>query len=117
MIARALYLSGVMMTAHGASKSPDSVRAQALSEEGRRLMAAGDYASACPKLSESAALDPGSGTALSLASCYEKSNKLASAWETLQRSAAAGRSDRVAAAKKKAAALEPRLSRMTIAVS
>jgi hypothetical protein len=118
MIARALYLSGLLMTAHGASKSPDGVRAQALAEEGRRLMAAGDYASACPKLSESAALDPGTGSALSLASCYEKSGKLASAWETLRNSVpASGRSDRTTAAKKRAAALEARLSRLTIAVS
>jgi hypothetical protein len=117
MMACVLSLSGVLMTAHGASRSPDTVRAQALSDEARRLMVSGDYASACPKLSESQTLDPEWGTALSLASCYEKSGKLASAWETLHNAGGAGRKDHAAAIRKKAAVLEPKLSRLTITVS
>lgn len=120
MIQCALYLSGILLAAHGANKNPDAVRAHALSDEGRRLMAAGDYASACPKMASSQALDPGAGIAASLAACYEKAGKLASAWEALRgaenAAVAAGRKDRAAVAKKKADALKPKLSQLTVTV-
>jgi hypothetical protein len=45
-------------------------RAAALfTEEGRQLMAAGDYAAACPKLAESQSLEPAADTALDLGIC------------------------------------------------
>src|SRR3982074_649570 len=117
MIWPALYVSGILLAAHGANQNPDAVRAQALVVEGRRLMAAGDYAAACPKFVSSKALDPAPGTAIPLASCYEKAGKLASAWDAFRGAAAgAGPKDRAAAAKKKAAALESKLSRLTINV-
>lgn len=98
----------------------DSVRAEALFDEGRRLMAAGDYASACPKFADSQALDPAPGTALNLAACYERAGKLASAWEAykLARSTAetAGQAGRASAAKKKAAELEPKIPRIRLVV-
>jgi hypothetical protein len=98
----------------------DAARAEALFAEGRRLMAARDYAAACPKFADSEALDPAPGTALNLATCYERARKLASAWAAFKKAqflaAGAGQRDRVAAAKKKVAALEAGLSRLTIAV-
>jgi hypothetical protein len=98
----------------------DAARAEALFAEGRRLMAAHDYGAACPKFADSQALDPAPGTALNLATCYERAGKLASAWaafKTAQASAeGAGQRDRAAAAKKKVADLEPHVSRLTIAV-
>src|SRR5215472_11856203 len=101
-----------------AQKSADAARAEALFAEGRKLMSSGDYAAACPKFADSQALDPAPGTALNLAACYEKAGKLASAWaayKTAQASAeAAGQRARADAAKKKAAALEAQLSRVTI---
>ena len=103
-----------------AQKSADAARAEALFEEGRKLMSGGDYAAACPKFADSQTLDPAPGTALNLAACYEKAGKLASAWaayKTAQASAeAAGQRPRAEAAKKKAAALEAQLSRLTITV-
>jgi hypothetical protein len=102
------------------AKSADAARAEALFAEGRKLMSARDYAAACPKFADSQALEPAPGTALNLAICYEKAGKLASAWAAfkLAQSLAqtAGQGARVAAAKKKAAALEPQLSRLTIVV-
>jgi hypothetical protein len=49
--------------------------------EGRRLMAAHDYAGACPKLAASESDSPSPGTAMMLAICYEKAGKIASAWK------------------------------------
>jgi hypothetical protein len=120
MIWPVLYVTGIFMAAHGASKNPDAARAHALADDGRRSMAAGDYGSACPKLASSLTLDAAPATALDLASCYEKAGKLASAWEAFHRAeaaaAAARQRDRAAVARKKAGALQPRLSRLTIAV-
>ncbi len=93
--------------------------AQALFDEGRRLMEQGKYAEACPKLESSQKLDPGAGTLMNLAACYEKNGQTASAWVTYTdaASAAAGRHpDWVEAAKQKAATLEPKLSKLTIDV-
>ena len=74
-----------------AEDKPDVTRAQALFAEGRRLMAAGDYTAACPKLAESQALDPQADTALDLGICYEKASELAfKAAHELARSPEAG---------------------------
>jgi hypothetical protein len=83
-------------------------------------MASGDFAEACPKFAQSQALDPAPGTALNLANCYEKWGKLASAWSAYRSAEAAASSakqkDRATFAKKKAAALQPKLSRLTVVV-
>jgi hypothetical protein len=101
-------------------KSGDAARAEALFAEGRKLMAAHDYAAACVKFADSQALDPAPGTALNLATCYERAGKLASAWaafKTAQASAeSAGQRGRAAMAKKEATALEAQISRLTILV-
>jgi hypothetical protein len=115
MIWPALYVSGVLLASHGANQNPDAVRAHVLIDEGRRLMAAGDYATACPKFASSKALDPAPSTDLALAACYEKAGKLASAWEAF-RAASAGGGAKGRSAKKKAAAIESKLSRLTITV-
>jgi tetratricopeptide (TPR) repeat protein len=119
--ARALVAATLLTgTAHAADKSPDAVRAEALFDEGRRLMQAGDFAAACPKFAESQTLDQAPGTALNLATCYEKAGKLASAWAAYRSAEAASSSskqkDRAAYARKKVAALQPKLSRLTITV-
>ena len=126
MSAFRLFSSGVLLATlafpavASAQKSADAARAEALFAEGRKLMSSGDYAAACPKFADSQALDPAPGTALNLAACYEKAGKVASAWaayKTAQASAeAAGQRPRAEAAKKKAAALETQLSRLTITV-
>lgn len=95
--------------------------AEALFDSGRQLFDEGKYAQACEKFAESQRLDPGTGTLLNLASCYEKDGKLASAWATYRlaasSAAAAGQSDRESHARRTAADLEARLARITITVS
>jgi hypothetical protein len=98
----------------------DAARAEALFNEGRRLMAAGDFAAACPKFADSQAIEPAPGTALNLAACYEKAGKLASAWAAFRTAQAAAQTanqaDRARAAGKRADKLEPTLSHLIIAV-
>jgi len=107
--------------AAAAVTTADVATAQALFDEGRKLMNEGRYSEACPKLDESQRIDPGWGTLINLADCHEHIGRTASAWSEFLQVAAgsrqAGQSERAQAAKGRAAALEPRLSKLTIAVS
>jgi serine/threonine-protein kinase len=104
----------------GAQPSHDPVAAQALFDAAKRLVAQGKYGEACSKLEESQRLDPAIGTHYALAECYEKAGRLASAWvaflDVASESSAQGRADREKYAKARAAALMPRLSRITVNV-
>ena len=95
--------------------------AEALFDEARAAAAQGDYARACEKLSESQRLDPAPGTLLNLADCKERLGLVATAWQ-LYREAAdlfarANADDRAAFARKRAAALEPRLAQLSIVLA
>ncbi len=103
-----------------AQSATDKAAAETLFEEGRKLMADGRHAEACPKFASSQKLDPGLGTLLNLGNCYELTGKLASAWAQFREAAslASASSDtrRAEVAQKRASDLEPRLARVTIAV-
>ena len=118
-LSAALALSFVAGTA-GAQSSTNTAGAEALYEEARGLMKQGDYARACPKFKQSYDLDPGGGTLLNLAECYEKQGKFASAWSTFKEALVVaqrdGRTERVDYAKKHLAVVEPKLSKITIEV-
>ncbi|WP_437573662.1 hypothetical protein [Sorangium sp. So ce887] len=94
--------------------------AVALFDEGRALMAAGKHAEACPKLAESHQIDPGIGTLFNLSDCYERIGRTATAWigfrDVAAASLSAGQAERERVARARAAALEPRLSRLQIVV-
>lgn len=104
-----------------AATPADSAAAQALFEQAKRLLKEGKAAEACPKLEESQRLDPGSGTLLNLARCYEQTDRVASAWNKYLEAAAAaagsGNVQREKEARARAATLRPTLSELVIEVS
>src|SRR5205823_5224096 len=81
-------------------------------------MKEGRYADACAKFQESQRIDPGIGTMLYLADCFEKNGQTASAWSQFLDAAAAARAagqpDREKKARERASALEGRLNRLSI---
>jgi serine/threonine-protein kinase len=102
------------------AETPDQKAvAQALFEQGRDLVLQKNYAEACPKLLQSLRLDPGTGTMLWLADCYEKNGQNASAWARFKEAAAMAamaQDPREKVARRRAADLEPRLAKLTISV-
>ncbi|WP_437283444.1 hypothetical protein WME90_23575 [Sorangium sp. So ce375] len=116
LLALAMFL--VALLAGGGDARADTAAAQALFDAAKQLMAEGKYADACPKLEESQRLDPGIGTQFNLAACYEQLGRTASAWsmflEVAGAAKAAGQLEREKVARQRAAALQPRLIRLTI---
>jgi serine/threonine-protein kinase len=96
----------------------DKAAAQGLLEEARRLVDQRHYATACSKLEASHALDPAAGTLLTLADCYEKTGRTASAWSTFRETASAARrasdAERERIARERAKDLQPGLSYLTV---
>jgi hypothetical protein len=112
-----LWLS---LLAAPAAAQTDSAAARALFSEGRELMQAERFGEACPKLEESLRLDHGMGTQFNLAHCWEKLGRSASAWALFLDVAAAARAgnqpQRETAARERATALEPKLTRLRVDV-
>jgi len=110
----------LLAVARGAAAQSGANRAsaEALFEEGRRLMTEGKLDEACPKLESSQRLDPGVGTLLNLADCYAKSGRTASAWAAFREAGSAARAqgsaERESVARERASQLEPQLSYLTI---
>jgi len=99
-----------------------SAEAEVLFREGRKLIKSGKLAAGCDKLSASEKLEPSIGTLLNLGDCREKLGELASSWAAFRKAEAmakrAGGDDkRQLEAKKRAVALEPNLSNLTIQVT
>jgi hypothetical protein len=103
-----------------AARAGGEAAAEALFAEAKSLVAQKRYAEACPKFAESNRLDRGAGTLIHLADCYENNKQTASAWATYKEAASAAQAiDRKpweTLANKRAAALEPRLARITVLV-
>lgn len=99
----------------------DVATAQALFDEGKRLMEAGKLDEGCPKLVESQRLDPAGGTLLAIALCHEAQGKTATAWAefgvALGEARKDRRTDREAAALQHIKTLEPKLTKVRIVVT
>lgn len=102
------------------AETANSAAAEALFNEGRRLLETQDYDAACAKFAESQRLDPGTGTLLNLATCYESAGKKATAWltwlEAARSARQAGQSEREAGARSRAQELEKELGRLVVNV-
>lgn len=111
-------VSGAQTTPATTPSAADQAAAQALFDNARKSMDAGDFAHACPMFESSQKLDPQWGTQFNLAACYDKAGKAASAWITYQEagaaSVAAGRPEWAEKAKEKSAAIEARVAKVTI---
>lgn len=110
----------LLAPAASVAAAPESAAAEKLFLEARALLAKGDFAAACPMLAESHRLEPGVGTLLNLAECYEAAGKTASAWVTYRemetlaiRQNQAARAEHAAS---RAHALEPSLAYVTLVV-
>jgi hypothetical protein len=104
-----------------AQPSESEKRADALFKEGRALLDGGDAVAACPKFEESQRLDPGLGTLLNLADCYERTDRMASALTAFrsaeEQARAIGEKKREVAAADRARALETKVSRVSITLA
>ena len=98
----------------------EQAAANALFEEGRRFSKAGDWANALPKYLEVSRIENTPGVQLNIADCLEHLGKLASAWgayrEAELRARASNDAEREAEARRRADALEPRVSKLAIVV-
>lgn len=121
LVAGSLSLSAASSVAVAQTSAADKAAAEALFDQGRKLLGDGKYAEACTRLEQSQRIDPGIGTLLYLADCYEKSGRTASAWATFRQAAsearAQGQARRAQAGTDRADLLEPKLSRLAIDVS
>jgi hypothetical protein len=125
-MASAIALAGAWLAllpprAARADASPaNQAAAQALFDQGRRLLDEGKFAEACAKFESSQRLDPGTGTLLNLATCNERLGKSATAWtqynEALSLAIRDGRRDRMSFAREHIAAIEPQLPHLTVMV-
>ena len=95
--------------------------AEALFQQAGQLMDQKKIGEACEKFAASQELDPGLGTTLYLADCYERAGKTASAWALFQEAAdgahRAQQADREQIATERAAKLGERLSKLELRVS
>jgi hypothetical protein len=95
--------------------------AEALFQQAAQLMEQKKFSEACEQFAASQQLDPGLGTTLYLADCYEQAGKTASAWALFQEAADGARrvqqTDREQIANERAAKLKERLSKLELRVS
>lgn len=114
------WLLTVAISSAAGAQSEATSAAQALFDEAKALVANDRSAQACPKFEESQRIEPSAGTLLNLADCYERTQRLASAWARYIDAAAASATtnpEREQVARERAAALAPRLSRVVIMVA
>lgn len=108
-----------LATATSAARADDPVAAEALFTEGRALLEKGRFDEACDRFTRSQQLEPAVGTLINVGECFERNKLYASAWGAFREAVnlAVKRNDpRVALARSKAARVEPRVARLTVAV-
>jgi serine/threonine-protein kinase len=103
------------------ASAAEKATAEALFDEGVKLMKSGNFEEACPKLETSQQVDPAVGTLLYLGECYEKLGRAASAWATFREAQSAaestGQARRAQTAKQRVEKIEKELAYLTIEVA
>jgi len=117
-----LVLASALARPARADDTAEATRAaaNALFDEGKRLVAAGRHPEACERLDASLAMLPRLGVRLNLADCLERIGRTASAWALFADAAAEAQrlaDPREVFARERIAALEPRLTRLAIDVT
>ena len=119
LVALTLALSAAPLAAQ--SGAAEKAAAEALFDQGLKLMQQGKHKQACEKLEQSQAIEAGIGTLLYLAECYAQLGRTASAWASFREAASAaaaqGQAQRAEAGARRARELEPKLSRLTVHVA
>jgi hypothetical protein len=119
LVAAAVLADPHASRAQAPPSAEDKAAAEASFQAGKRLMEAHAYPEACPKFVESLRRDPGIGTMLGLADCFEHNGQSASAWaEFLEAASAAARKGdrREELARQNAHRLETTLAKVLIRV-
>lgn len=120
-VVAALLASALLAVPLPALAQNDKAAAESLFQAGRDLMNRKAYADACPKFAESQKLDPSAGTSLNLGQCYEAMGRTASAWAEYKAGAGLahtqGRVEQEAKANELASKVQPRLSKLTVALA
>lgn len=119
---RSFFASAVLAAALlGAGHArADAAAADALFQDGRRLMGEKRFAEACSKFDSAYKEEPTLGTLLNLANCREIAGQLATAWARWNEAEAKARQsgdEREGLARDRREALAPRLPRITIVVT
>jgi tetratricopeptide (TPR) repeat protein len=121
LVASAAALSTLLASPVAHAQAEDQAAARSLFEDGRRLLKNGKYEEACRTLEAASKLYASPGILLNLGDCYEKLGRSASAWTEFGEAAAvaarARRDDQVSEAKRRQAAVEPKIARLTIHVA
>jgi serine/threonine-protein kinase len=125
---RPIHLAGLAGLLAAVCLGPESARAQsandkaaaeALFDEGKKLLDQNRTAEACQRFEASQKLDAGVGTLLFLADCYERTDRFASAWATFREAAAMAKTaaddKREKIARGRADSLEGKLFKLTVA--
>jgi hypothetical protein len=109
-----------LLASSAAAQDAHSARADALFRQGQSLFDAGKVEAACNKFEASEAAENGIGTLLHLGDCYERSGRNASAWHAFLEAEAVAHVkkdvEREQVAAQRAAALEPKLTRVVFVV-
>lgn len=117
----AAALLSALPSAAAEPSARDRAAAEAIFQQATELMDAKKFAEACDKFAASQELDPGLGTMLYLADCYDQAGRTASAWalfrEVEDRSRRASQPDRERIAGERATSLEPKLSKLEVRVA
>lgn len=117
----ALGFAVVLAALPGRADPQSAPLAQALFEEGQRLILAHQVHEACEKFAASLRIDPALGTLLNLADCHEREGKTASAWTEFalvaSRATQRNEAERASYATSHHDALEGKLARVVLDVT